>query len=153
MPVVDINPNNSGSIMLGIADPPTQEYACQITNFKIDPVEKSQPVPETFCRPEGERATASSHAATFEYLQDWGAPNSISQFMKDNDGKLVYFIYEAGNPALTGATGAFWARAGSFGGTPGESWSSSGNLPLEGDYTVTPPVAADTAAARKSKSE
>lgn len=142
MPVVDINPNNSGTIKLGTAAAPTTDYACQVINFVIEPVPNSVPSQGTFCRAPGTRTTASSYQVSFEYLQDWGATNSISSFMKDNDGQLVYFEFDPDVPTASTASGSFWAQAGSYGGLAGDSWTSSGTCPLEGDWTETAPVAA-----------
>lgn len=141
MPVVDINPNNSGTLKLGTAAAPTDDYACQVINWALTPVGNSTPVDGTYCRPPGNRSTASSWEVSFNYLQDWGATKSISQFMFDNDGKKVYFEFSPDVPDVPVASGAFYAVAGAYGGDAGTSWAHSGTASLDGLPTFTPPVA------------
>lgn len=146
MPVTDINPNNSGTLKLGTAAAPTDEYSCQVINFQIDPVANPITRRGTLCSPPLNRNGASSYAANFEYLQDWGATPSISEFLKANDAQLVYFDYSSNVPGTGRITGAFYANTGTYGGDAGSSWVSSGSCGLEGDYTVVPatPLADDT---------
>jgi len=151
MPVVDINPNNSGTIMLGTTAVPTDDYSCQVINFTLESVANTTERPGTFCAAPATLNAASSWQVSFQYLQDWGATESISQFLFDNDGQEVFFSFAPDVPTVPTATGSFFAQAGSYGGDAGSSWDFSGTCGLNGVPTFTPPVAADTAAARKTK--
>ena len=87
MPVVDINPNNSGTILLGLADPPTGDYSCQVINFTLESVAVTTERAGTFCAAPATLNGASSWQVSFEYLQDWGATDSISELFFENDGR------------------------------------------------------------------
>jgi hypothetical protein len=150
MPVVDINPNNSGTILLGLVDPPTEDYSCQVINFTLNSVANTTERPGTFCAAPATLNAASSWEVSFQYLQDWGATASISQFFFDNDGAPVFFSFVPDIPTVPTATGSFNAQAGSYGGDAGTSWDFSGTCGMNGVPTFTAPVAA-TASAGKSK--
>jgi len=145
MPVVDINPNNSGTVKLGLTAAPTQEYNCQVTNWILEPQANTTERPGTFCEAPATINAASSWQVTFDYLQDWGATNSISQFFFDNDGEEVFFEFAPDVPDVPTASGSFNCMAGAYGGDAGSSWVSSGTCGLKAKPTLTPPVAADTA--------
>jgi hypothetical protein len=153
MPVVDINPNNSGTILLGLADPPTGDYSCQVINFTLESVAVTTERAGTFCAAPATLNSASSWQVSFEYLQDWGATDSISELLFENDGSEIFFSFVPDVATVPTASGSFNAQAGNYGGDAGTSWTSSGTCGLTGKPTITPPVAADSAAARKSKSE
>ncbi|MET0911033.1 MAG: hypothetical protein ABWZ99_16325 [Ilumatobacteraceae bacterium] len=142
MPVVDINPNNSGTIMLGLTAIPTQDYACQVINFLLEPVANTTERAGTFCSAPATINAASSWQVSFQYLQDWGAANSISQFFFDNDGQEVFFSFAPDVTDVPTASGSFNCMAGSYGGDAGSSWDFSGTCGLVGTPTFTPPVAA-----------
>lgn len=141
MPVVDINPNNSGTIKLGLTALPTDEYSCQVINWSLDPVPNTTQRPGTFCAPPLTKNAASSWQVSFAYLQDWGADPSISQFLFDNDAQLVFFEFAPDVPDVPTATGSFSAVAGSFGGDAGTSWQTTGTMAVEGVPTLTPAAA------------
>ena len=151
MPVVDINPNNSGTVKLGLTAVPTQEYGCQVINFILNSVANTTERPGTFCEAPATINAASSWEVSFEYLQDWGATNSISQFFFDNDGSEVFFEFAPDDPEVPKATGSFNCMAGSYGGDAGSSWVSTGTCGMVGKPTITPPVAATASASSKEK--
>jgi hypothetical protein len=142
MPVVDINPNNSGTILLGTVAAPTDDYSCQVINFTIESVAVTSERAGTFCAPPATLNSASKWQVSFQYLQDWGAVNSISQFLFDNDGSEVFFSFVPDVPEVPTATGSFYAQAGSFGGDAGTSWDFSGTCGMNGKPTFTAPVLA-----------
>lgn len=142
MPVVDINPNNSGTIMLGLTATPTQDYGCQVINWVLNPVPNTSERPGTFCAPPLTKNSASSWEVSFEYLQDWGSANSLSQFLFDNDASLVFYSFTPDVPDVPVASGSFYAVAGPYGGDAGTSWQSTGTMAHEGVPTFTAPVGA-----------
>jgi hypothetical protein len=140
MPVVDLNPNNSGTIKLGVAAAPTLDYACQVINWALTPVPNTTERPGTYCAPPLTRNSTSAWEVAFNYLQDWGAAQSISQFFFDNDAQLVYFEFAPDIPTVPVASGSFYAVAGAYGGDAGTSWTHTGTMALEGIPTFTAPV-------------
>jgi hypothetical protein len=151
MPVVDINPNNSGTVKLGLAASPTQEYNCQVTNFVLNPTANTTERPGTYCEAPATLNAASSWEVSFEYLQDWGAANSLSEFFNTNDGSEVFFEFAPDVPDVPIASGSFNCMSGSYGGDAGSSWVSTGTCGMKAAPVFTPPVAADTANADKKK--
>ena len=153
MPVVDINPNNSGTILLGLADPPTGDYSCQVINFTLESVAVTTDRAGTFCAAPATLNSASSWQVSFEYLQDWGATDSISELLFENDGSEIFFSFVPDVATVPTASGSFNAQAGNYGGDAGTSWTSSGTCGLTGKPTITPPVITTAAARKKSDSE
>jgi hypothetical protein len=150
MPVVEINPNNSGTIKLGNAAAPIDEYGCQVINFKLESVAITKERAGTYCAPPATLNSASKWQVSFQYLQDWGAVKSISQFMFDNDGKEVFFEFSpdpVAFPDVPKSSGSFMAQAGSYGGDAGTTWDFSGTCGMTAPPTLTAPVAAADAAA------
>ena len=140
MPVTQINPNNSGVIEFGPTATAT-DASCQATNVILRPVTNSTSRAGTYCAPPANVPGRSSWELQFDYLQDWGAVGSVSQFLADNDGQLVEFTFHPTDPTVPTASGMVYALAGSYGGAPGEAWVHSGVLPVDGVPTFTAPVA------------
>lgn len=153
MPVVDINPNNSGTILLGLVSPPTGDYSCQVINFTLESVAVTTERAGTFCAAPATLNGASSWQVSFEYLQDWGAADSISELFFENDGKEIFFSFVPDVPTVPTASGSFNCQAGNYGGDAGSSWVSTGTCGLTAKPTITPPVAATASAKRKSDTE
>jgi len=153
MPVVDINPNNSGTILLGLADPPTGDYSCQVINFTLESVAVTTERAGTFCSASATLNSASSWQVSFEYLQDWGATDSISELLFDNDGQEIFFSFHPDVPTVPTASGSFNAQAGNYGGDAGSSWVSSGTCGLTGKPTITAGVTATASAGGRKKSD
>ncbi len=151
MPVVDINPNNSGTILLGLVDPPTGDYSCQVINFTLESVAVTTDRAGTFCAAPATLNSASSWQVSFEYLQDWGATDSISELLFENDGSEIFFSFVPDVATVPTASGSFNAQAGNYGGDAGTSWDFSGTCGLNGVPTFTPAVATTAAASGKSK--
>lgn len=147
MPVTTINPNNSGTIKIAVAgDTLDADYGCQITNMSIEPEQNTSDRPGTYCAPPTSVPGRSSWAMSFDFLQDWGADPSLSQFTYDHDGELCDFEFvPTGASSVPPCTGQVYVTATAFGGEPGESWATTGSWPIEGVPVMTPPVAAATA--------
>ena len=139
MSAVTINPNNSGSIKLGTA-PTLVEFACQVTNWALEPAPNTKTRAGTYCDAPVDVPGRSSWKLSFDFLQDWGAAESLSEFTNDNDGVLVDFEFF---PTLTGvpkASGRVWVTATAYGGAPGEDWASTGEWSVDGAPTFAPQV-------------
>lgn len=136
MPATTINPNNSGTITLG----PTgteKSIECQIINWRCEPEANDSEQPGTYCSAPTTVPGLSSWFAAFDYLQDWGATDSLSQLLFDNDGKKLDFTFSPDVPNVPTVTGTLYARAGAFGGDAGSVWQSSGRCPLVSAPTIT----------------
>lgn len=141
MPVRQINPNNSGTITLG----PTgseKSIECQIVNWRCEPEANDSQVPGTYCEAPSTVPGRSSWFAAFDYVQDWGATDSLSQMLFDNDGRPLDFTFSPDVAGVPTVTGTLYARAGAFGGPAGEVWQSSGRCPLVTAPTLTAPTTA-----------
>jgi hypothetical protein len=148
MPTVTINPNNSGSIKLGTA-PTLKEFACQVTNWILEPAPNMKDRAGTYCGPPTSVPGLSSWKLSFDFLQDWGTLDGLSEFTADNDGVLVDFEFFPTVAAVPKAAGKVWVTATAYGGAPGESWASTGEWSVEGTPTFTAQalLAADETAA------
>lgn len=137
MPVKTINPNNSGTITVG----PTgteKAVSCQVINWQLAPTANTTQRPGTYCEAPSQVVGRSSWAVSFDYLQDWGAADSLSQMLYDNDGKVLDFTFTPDDASVPEATGQFYALAGAYGGPAGEAWQSSGQCPLVAAPAITP---------------
>lgn len=132
---VVINPKSTGTIRfaateVALSSAPTFED--QIFNFRVVARQNLADVPATFSAAAGQSAAASSWSIEFEYLQDWGSTNSLSKYLYDNDGVLVWFEH---NPAgsTTGTPDTFrgqcYVVAGAHGGAADENWQDSLTMP------------------------
>jgi hypothetical protein len=134
MSVTSINPNNSGTITIG----PTgteKAVACQIINFRCEPEANDSEQPGTFCEAPTTVPGLSSWFAAFDYLQDWGAADSLSQLMFDNDGKPLDFTFHPNVAGVPECKGTMYGRAGAFGGDAGAVWQSTGRCPMKSKPT------------------
>jgi len=148
MPTYEINPNNSGTIMLGVAGAtPLVEFSCQITNWALEPSPNTNTRAGTYCGPPVDVPGKSSWKLSFDFLQDWGATPSLSEFTNTNDGVLCDFTFAPSNPTVPEASGSVWVTATAYGGEPGVSWATTGEWSVDGTPTFTPPVLLDAVAA------
>lgn len=148
-----INPNNSGTITLG----PTgtlKDVHCQIVNWRCEPEANDSQQPGTFCAAPTTVPGKSSWFAAFDYLQDWGSTDSLSQLLFDNDGEALDFTFRPDVAGVPTVNGTLYARAGAFGGAAGEVWQSSGRCPLVAapTFTAAPAVTAGAPAAGSTPS-
>jgi hypothetical protein len=142
---VTINPKNSGTITLG----PTgtlKDVHCQIVNWRCEPEANDSAQPGTFCAAPTTVPGKSSWFAAFDYLQDWGATDSLSQLLFDHDGEALDFTFRPDVDTVPTVKGTLYARAGAFGGGAGEVWQSSGRCPLIAAPTFEAAPAADAPA-------
>lgn len=131
-----INPKSTGTIKLAISEAaltsdPTVATD-QIYAFKVVPTANLADIPATFGVAKGQAAAASSFTLQVSLLQDWGAADSVSQFMHDHDGEIIWFEH---NPAASGVptcTGSCYAVAGGFGGEADQNWVDDLSLPMVG---------------------
>src|SRR5436190_16796190 len=95
-----------------------QAFSCQITNATVSAQPKLVTVPATMCAGESQSAAASGFQLDIGFLQDWNqvAPNSLSRYLYDNDGKQVAFEITPTDPVMPKVTGDCWAVAGDYGG-------------------------------------
>lgn len=124
------------------------DFSCQVNTAALVPTANTVDVPATFCATTSQTASGSSWALTTTVLQDWGAVDSVSQFLFDHDAERMAFHMEG--IAVTGATvevdGELTVQAGQHGGEAGVVLTADVSMPILGKPTIvaTPPVAADT---------
>jgi len=124
-----ITPNNSGTITVGPTGSETS-VECQVVNWQLVPSPNTTPRAGTYCAAPGMVVGKSSWALQFDYLQDWGATDSLSQMLFDNDGEVLAFTFTPSDATVPEATGEFYASAGAYGGDAGSAWQTTGNCPL-----------------------
>ena len=146
MPVVSINPKNSGTITLGPPGTPL-DISCQVVNFKLQPENTLNERAGTYCAADLSVPAKAAWKLQFTYLQDWRVTGGLSQFLLLNDAVLVDFSFHPDDPLVPVATGQVYVTAGAFGGAAAETWEDTGEWSVEGTPVFTAPVVADDAAA------
>jgi hypothetical protein len=134
MPVIDINPNNSGTLKLGTTGD-LADFGCQITNMVISPVANTSTRPGTYCAPPTQVPGKSSWTMEFAFLQDWTSTDGLSLFLLEHDGTAVDFEFLPDVAGAPTAKGKVYVTAASFGGAPAETWVSSGTWAIDGTPT------------------
>jgi hypothetical protein len=144
MTVTVINPNNSGTVKVGVTGT-LKSVECQVINWLLTPSANTTDRPGTYCEAPSSTVGKSSWTLSFDYLQDWGATDSLSQLLFDNDGEVLDFEFAPANDSVPMAKGSFYASAGAFGGDAGSAWQSSGSCPLTAapTFTAQPAAGAD----------
>ena len=72
-----------------------KRFSCQVTSASIIGTPNLSDVPQTFCDPPTQAVGESSYTLDLEYLQDWGATDSLSRYLWDNEGDKVEFEVSA----------------------------------------------------------
>jgi hypothetical protein len=139
----------SGPVVLNIKDATVQfaltetavttapDFTCQVTSAAIKANPKLQTVPATFCAAESQSPSASGWQLDLTWLQDWGATDSMSQFMFDNDTALMFFSIVPVDPAAPAATGQCYVVAGDYLGAAGTVLTATATCPLPVKPTIT----------------
>ena len=138
----------SGTIKIGATASPSDSYECQITACYVEPSGNVQTVPATYCQGPTQYAQKSTYSLRMEWIADFGATNSLSDLLWDNDGEEMHIEFTPSDVTRPVLTGIFYAQAGTFGGEGDGLWTSSNNMPMKGQPTRTPqepPLAAKSA--------
>jgi len=129
----------AGSVKVGTADPPTTVVSCQVTVLEVAPEASYVNVPTTTgCEPR-DALQGVKRNLRMTWLQDWGATDSLSEFMETNEGESVFIEF-----IPNGATTPKWvyevtAIGGGEGGTMGDLAVADVTLPV---VTRTPTMPA-----------
>ena len=128
-----------GTIAIGDAVGPTDQFECQIQNFTITPSPNLIQVAGTYCEGPTTLAQKSTFSIELEWLSDWGSDvsNSLSQLLWDNDGEPLHFTFTPEAETLPVATGQVIGQAGTFGGPGDNIWTNSTSLPCTSKPTLT----------------
>lgn len=94
----------------------------QCTAFKVVPRPNTSTAPATFSDPEAEVAAASSWEVQMSLLQDWGKTPSLSKFLYDNDGVLMWFQHDPAGATEDGFKGQVYIVSGGYGGKADDNW-------------------------------
>lgn len=131
MPATIINPNNSGLITIGLVGV-EKTVSCQITTIMLDPSQGSTSIAGTYCAAPQNVPLGSTWALSFDYLQDWGATDSLSQLLTDNDGGELDFTITPTDTTVPSATGTCYGASQAYGGAADAPWTHSGTLQVVG---------------------
>jgi|SRR5215471_4877363 len=119
-------------------DPSTlTDYSCQFTEARITASANTSDVPATFCEPASSVNVPSSFTLEVNGLQDWGAVDSISEYLFVHDAEQVAFAVYLDGAVDPSATGIVSLAAGDFGGVAGEPLTFTGSLPILGYPDIT----------------
>ena len=138
----------SGTISVGITASPTDQFECQITDFRVTASANIGQVSGTYCTGPSSYAQKSNFSVDMAFLSDFGATASLSDLLWDNDGEILHFKFTPSDVTIPEATGTFYAVAPTFGGEGDSLWTSTGSMPCPEKPTLTaqePPAAAKAA--------
>ena len=116
-------------------------YQCQVTTASLDPTPNLQPVDATLCAPATDMPSATSFVLNLTWYQDWGKPDSLSQFLFDNDTAGATFemdglvVSDAGAVKQV-ASGAVRLVTGAYGGAAGAPLTATAALPVQGKPAI-----------------
>jgi len=128
----------SGTILVGPTATPTTAVECQVTSCIVSSSSNIGQVPGTYCQGPSSYAQGSNFSLDLTYLTDWGATNSLSQLLWDNDGQTMFIEFTPTDETIPALTGEFYAIAGSFGGDGDSLWTATGSMPMVEKPTLTP---------------
>ena len=135
----------------GLATGTPIDYKCQVSSAAIQAQPKLQTVPATFCNPESQMPSATGWQLVLTFLQDWGAaPNSLSQYLFNNDAALKWFLLKPIDvtlAAVPGAQGQCWIVAGEYLGAAGTPVPATSTMPVPAKPILVPAVVATGATA------
>jgi hypothetical protein len=121
------------------------DYSCQVISAAITPTPNAVDIPATFCAPASQTAAGSSFTLDLTFLQDWGATDSLSQFLYDNDATAGVAFTVSGIAVASGtaveAAGVCTIVAAAYGGEAGTPLQATASLPIDGKPTIGPGAA------------
>lgn len=123
------------------------DYQCQIVSAAVNAVPKLQTVPATFCAPESQAPASTGWEVAITALQDWGATNSLSEFLFNNDATSKWFQIAPNQPDAPKMEGQCWLVAGSYMGDAGTPLTATATFPCLAKPTLTALVFATGATA------
>ena len=127
-----------GTILIGPTATPTAAVECQVTSCVVTPSSNLGQVPGTYCQGPSSFAQGSNFSLDLAWLSDWGATNSLSQLLWDNDGSTLFIEMTPDDANIPTMEGEFYAIAGTFGGEGDSLWTSSQSMPMTTKPTLTP---------------
>jgi hypothetical protein len=119
--------------------PAPADFKCQVNSAAINAVPKLQTVPATFCAAETQVPAATGWQLVLTFLQDWGATNSLSQYLFDNDATQKWFQMTPNDVTLDsvpGAKGQCWVVAGAYLGAAGAPVNAASTMPIAAKPTI-----------------
>jgi len=119
------------------------DYACQVTKAELVATPNLQTVPATGCQPETQVPAATGYTLDLEWLQDWGATDSLSQYLYDNETTEADFsvVLVNGDALVPVASGTVRLVPGSYGGQFGTPLLATASLPVQGKPVIGPAAA------------
>jgi hypothetical protein len=133
MPRKVINPKSTGVLTFAATQAGLAAglaFTDQVYEFKVVPSPNLVDIPATFGVGAGQSTAASSWEVQVSYLQDWGAAAlSVSKYLYDNDGALVWFRFNPAGTTEDHFEGQVYVRAGAYGGSASENWVDDISMP------------------------
>lgn len=136
-----INPKSTGAIVFALTEAELTSdpvaISEQVIEFRVRPSANLATVPATYGAAEGESAAASSFNLELSILQDWGKADSVSEFLYDHDGEVVWFQHDPAGTSEPTIKGSVYAVAGGWGGPADDNWVDDLTMPCIGKPTIT----------------
>ncbi len=119
---------------------PFGDYSCQILEVSLEGDPQTVDGDATLCSPATTDYVSDIWSLNLTYYQDWGAPDSLSQFLFENRRTVVAYTVEGINVMGQGtveAAGTVQLRPGPYGGKAGENLTGEVQLSCQEDPTFT----------------
>ena len=126
-------------------------FECQVTSGAVIATPTPLTVPATGCEGPSTRQAASSYTLNIAFLQDWGATDSLSQFLWDNQLEDADFELSVGATPIPIATGVCQLVAGDYGGDFANPLTAVADMGITGTPEIGPAVMAATAGAERRR--
>lgn len=135
-----INPASTGTIKFATSEAGLASATAvsdQVIGFQLVPSANLKDIPATYGAGAAQSAAASSWAVQLSILQDWGKAASVSEFLWDHDGSLVWFSHVPSGTTEGSMKGSCYAVSGGWGGDADENWVDDLTLPCDVKPTFT----------------
>jgi hypothetical protein len=135
------SPDATVSFILTGGTPPPVQYECQVTSAAVSMTPNTTTVPATGCAGPQTRNLPPTYALALNFLQDWGDPNSLSQFLWDNQLEDADFIVSLGADPVPVASGTCQLVPGNYGGDFANPLTATASMPIVAKPAIGPAAA------------
>ncbi len=132
------SPNATVSFKLTGAVDPAVQYECQVVSAAISMTPNTTTVPATGCAGPQTRNLPPTYALALNFLQDWGATGSLSQFLWDNQLEDADFTVALGDDPVPVASGTCQLVPGNYGGDFANPLTATSSMPITEKPTIGP---------------
>jgi hypothetical protein len=96
------------AVKLGLTNPPTTDYGCQVNSVVLNQAHEFDQIPATACQDGLSSYRQSRPTVTINFLQDWLTVSGLSWFLWDHHGQNGFIAVQ--DPG----TGAGWLSSCTF---------------------------------------